>query len=164
MFFWWKAESFYFLYFLLDCKWKVFGSFSTLFTGSDIMKITSDDWIFMELSWKIFQRSSWTWSWHCCFSWFCSGTCLPLKTAQDSWTLQKILDRLVVEILFTSLYCIMKQKTKFTELKKANSQKQTYQKGELRSKLALLAASWISINGHPSFFLQNVLNDLHKCF
>ena len=67
--------------------------------------------------------------------------CLPLKTAQDSWILQKILDRLVVEILFTSLYCIVELKTKFTELKKANSQKQTYQKGELRSKLALLAAS-----------------------
>ena len=75
----------------------------------------------------------------------CSGTCLLLKTAQDSQILQKILDRLVLEILFTSWYCIVKLKTKFTELKKTNSQKQTYQKGELKSglkgELTLLAAS-----------------------
>ena len=77
------------------------------------------------------------WSWHCCFSWFRSGTCLPLKTEQDSRILQKILDRLVLEILFTSFYCIVKLKTKFTVLKKANSQKQTYQKGELTLLAAL---------------------------
>ena len=52
----------------------------------------------------------------------------------------KILDRLILEILFvfTSLYCIVKLKTKFTELKKASNQKQTYQNGELKSELTRL--------------------------
>ena len=53
----------------------------------------------------------------------------------------------------------MKLKTKFTELKKTSSQKQTYQKGELESEPTLLAPS-CPINGCPSFFLQKCTNTI----
>ena len=77
----------------------------------------------------------------------CSGTCLLLKTAQDSRILQKILARLVLEFLFTLLYCIRESCAVLSGKR-------------VPLQWKLLAASWISINGRPSFFLQNVLNDL----
>ena len=82
----------------------------------------------------------------------CSGTCLPLKNRARFTDNTKNLGQACSGILvyFIELYRIVsyrivKLKTKFTELKKANSQKQTYQKGEvkggLKRELTLLAAS-----------------------
>ena len=47
-----------------------------------------------------------------------------------------------IELYRIVLYRIVKLKTKFTELKKANSQKQTYEKGELKADLKANLHYW----------------------
>ena len=74
----------------------------------------------------------------------CSGTCLPLKNRARFTDNTNNFGQACSEIELYRIvsYRIVKLKTKFTELKKANSQKQTYQKGELKADLKANLHYW----------------------